>query len=70
MHVIMTAPRLAPQAVALIEGAGATLHYMQPYPSAADVAALAARVGAVAILSRQGPVTAAVMGHPVACDPF
>ena len=61
MHVIMTAPRLAPPAVALIEGAGATLHYMKPYPSAADVAALAARVGAVAILSRQGPVTAAVM---------
>lgn len=61
MHVIMTAPRLAPPAVALIEGAGAILHYMEPYPSAADVAALAARVGAVAILSRQGPVTAAVM---------
>lgn len=61
MNVIMTAPRLAQQAVALIEGAGATLHYMEPYPSAADVAALAARVGAVAILSRQGPVTAAVM---------
>ena len=61
MHVIMTAPRLAPPAVALIEGAGATLHYMAPYPTAADVAALAARVGATAILSRQGPVTAAVM---------
>ena len=61
MHVIMTAPRLAPPAVALIEGAGATVHYMQPYPPAGDVAALAARVGAVAILSRQGPVTAAVM---------
>ena len=61
MHVIMTAPRLAQPAVALIEGAGATLHYMEPYPSADAVAALAARVGAVAILSRQGPVTAAVM---------
>ncbi len=61
MHAIMTAPRLAPPAVALLEGAGVTLHYMAPYPSAADVAALAAQVGAVAILSRQGPVTRAVM---------
>ena len=61
MHVIMTAPRLAPAAVALLEATGATLHYMAPFPSAAEVAALAASVGPVAILSRQGPVTAAVM---------
>lgn len=61
MHVIMTAPRLAPPAVALIEAAGATLHYMDPYPPAAAIAALAASVRPVAILSRQGPVTAAVM---------
>lgn len=61
MHVIMTAPRLAPQAVALLETAGVTLHYMAPFPSAADVAALAASVQPAAILSRQGPVTAAVM---------
>ena len=61
MNVIMTAPRLAPQAVALIEAAGATLHYMAPFPSAATVAALAASVQPAAILSRQGPVTAAVM---------
>ena len=61
MHVIMTAPRLAPAAVALIEAAGATVHYMAPFPSAAEVAALAAKVQPDAILSRQGPVTAAVM---------
>lgn len=61
MHVIMTAPRLAPQAVALLEAAGATLHYMEPYPSATAIAALAASVQPAAILSRQGPVTAAVM---------
>jgi len=61
MHVIMTAPRLAPQAVALLEAAGATLHYMTPFPSAPEVAALAASVQPDAILSRQGPVTAAVM---------
>ena len=61
MNVIMTAPRLAPQAVALIEAAGATLHYMPPFPRAAEVASLARQVDAVAILSRQGPVTAEVM---------
>lgn len=61
MNVIMTAPRLAAPAVALIEAAGGRLHYMDPYPSAEAVAALAAKVGAVAILSRQGPVTKAVM---------
>ena len=61
MNVIMTAPRLAPAAVALLEAMGATLHYMAPFPSAAEVAALAAEVQPVAILSRQGPVTAAAM---------
>ena len=61
MDVIMTAPRLAPQAAALIEAAGAKLHYMAPFPSADAVAELAAAVQPVAILSRQGPVTAAAM---------
>ena len=61
MNVIMTAPRLAVQAVAVIEAAGGRLHYMAPYPTAEAVAALAGAVDAVAILSRQGPVTAAVM---------
>ncbi len=61
MNVIMTAPHLAPAAVAVIEAAGGRLHYMAPFPSAAEVAALAAKVQPVAILSRQGPVTAAVM---------
>ena len=61
MDVIMTAPRLAPEAVAVIEAAGGRLHYMRPYPSAAEVAALAGALNPVAILSRQGPVTAAAM---------
>ena len=61
MDVIMTAPRLAPEAVAVIEAAGGRLHYMRPYPSAAEIAALAAALNPVAILSRQGPVTAAAM---------
>ncbi len=61
MDVIMTAPRLAPAAARLIEAAGGRLHYMAPFPSAAEVAAFAAKVQPVAILSRQGPVTAAAM---------
>ncbi len=61
MDVVMTAPRLAPEAVRVLEQAGARIHYMDPYPSAAQVAALAGEVNAVAILSRQGPVTAAAM---------
>lgn len=60
-NVVMTAPHLAPPAAALLHEAGAALHLMRPYPSAEEVAALAARVGADAIISRQGPVTAAVM---------
>lgn len=61
MDVIMTAPRLAPQAVSVIEAAGGRLHYMRPYPAAAEVTTLAGRLNPVAILSRQGPVTAAAM---------
>ena len=61
MNVLMTAPRLAPQAVALLEAAGARIHYMDPFPAAAAVAAHAGAIDAVAILSRQGPVEAAAM---------
>ena len=61
MDVIMTSPRLAAEAVALLEGAGARIHYMEPFPKADAIAALAREIGAVAILSRQGPVTAGVM---------
>ncbi len=59
--VVMTAPRLAPEAAALLHAAGLQLHCMEAYPDAAAVAALAGRVDARAIISRQGPVTAAAM---------
>ena len=61
MNVIMTSPRLADEAVALLDAVGAQIHYMAPFPKAEAIAALAREIGAVAILSRQGPVTAAVM---------
>jgi D-3-phosphoglycerate dehydrogenase len=59
--IIMTAPRLAAPAVAVLQRAGCRIHYMQPYPSAAAVADLTRAVAAHAILSRQGPVDAAAM---------
>ena len=60
-QVIMTSPRLAEPAVAVLEHAGCTIHYMAPDPSAQAVAALTDEVQAHAILTRQGPVTAAAM---------
>lgn len=57
-NVVMTSPHLAPEAVAILERAGCTLHYLPPYPSGAAVAELAARVQADAILARQGQVDA------------
>jgi D-3-phosphoglycerate dehydrogenase len=64
-NVIMTAPRLAPRAVEVLEGAGCAIHYTEPYPTGIVLGALAARVGADAILSRQGQVNAtAIAGSP------
>ncbi len=60
-EVIMTSPRLADPAVAVLEAACCRIHYMPPYPSAAAVAALTGELQAHAILTRQGPVNAAAM---------
>ena len=60
-EVIMTAPRLADPAVAVLEAVGCTIHYMSPYPSAEAVATLTRELQAHAILTRQGPVTADAM---------
>ncbi len=57
----MTSPHLAPAAVAVLEGAGCTLHYLPAFPSGAVVAELTGRVQADAILARQGHVTAAAI---------
>lgn len=59
--VVMTAPRLAPRAVALLEAAGCDIHYTPPYPSPDALAELVGRVQAHAILSRQGKVGAVVL---------
>ena len=60
-NVVMTAPRLAEAAVAVLEQAGCAIHYMPPYPSAEAVAACVRGSAADAVLSRQGPVMAAAM---------
>jgi D-3-phosphoglycerate dehydrogenase len=57
-NVIMTAPRLAAPAVAVLESAGCAIHYTDPYPSGAVLGELSANVRADAILSRQGQVNA------------
>ena len=60
-NVVMTAPRLADPAVAVLEAAGCRIHYMPAYPSAEAVAALVREVAADAVLTRQGPVLAEAM---------
>ncbi len=57
----MTAPSLASPAVRMLESAGCRIHYMPPYPSAAQVAQTVASVRADAILCRQGRIDGAVM---------
>jgi D-3-phosphoglycerate dehydrogenase len=64
-NVVMTAPRLAGPAVAVLEAADCAIHYMPAYPSPADVAALCGRVQADAVLSRQGPVMEAAMAASI-----
>ena len=60
-NVVMTAPRLAQPALALLEQAGCQVHFMPPYPSAEAVAQRTGDVQADAIISRQGPVEAIAM---------
>ncbi|WP_158743755.1 2-hydroxyacid dehydrogenase [Acidisphaera sp. L21] len=60
-NVVMTAPRLAEAAVAVLEHAGCTIHYMQAYPSAEAVAEQVRACTADAVLTRQGPVMAIAM---------
>ena len=60
-NVVMTAPRLAGPAVAVLEQAGCRVHYMPAYPSADAVAEAVRACAADGVLSRQGPVMASAM---------
>jgi D-3-phosphoglycerate dehydrogenase / 2-oxoglutarate reductase len=59
--VLVTSPILAKEGVALLEGAGLDVHFMEGFAKPADVVAKAAAIGAAAIIARQGALTAAVM---------
>lgn len=59
-NVVITAPTVAAQAVELLRDNGCDVHFMDPYPSAAAVAALVAKTQADAILVRQGAINAEV----------
>jgi len=60
-NVVMTAPELAPEAVALLDAADCRIHYMRPFPSAGDVESIVRRVAADAVICRQGRINGAVM---------
>jgi D-3-phosphoglycerate dehydrogenase len=59
--VLVNSPHLAGEGVAILEAAGCDIHYLEAFPPPEDVAEAAARLGAVAIIARQGRITAAVM---------
>jgi D-3-phosphoglycerate dehydrogenase len=59
--VLVTAPKLAPEAVALLIQAGCTLAYTEAYPSEAALLAAIAQHRPAALLHRQGMISATVM---------
>lgn len=59
--VLVTAPKLAPEAVALLTAAGCEVNYTEAYPSEAALLAAIARHRPAALLHRQGAIGAAVM---------
>ncbi|MBU8540603.1 NAD(P)-dependent oxidoreductase [Falsiroseomonas tokyonensis] len=59
--VLVTAPRLAAEAIALLQAAGCALAYTEAYPSEAALRDAIARHRPVALLHRQGAISAAVM---------
>lgn len=59
--VLVNSPLLAPEGVAMLEAAGFTLHYTEAFPAPETVARIAARSDALAIIARQGAITAGVM---------
>ncbi len=61
MTVLVASPHLAAEGIALLEAAGCDVHYLEAFPSPERVAEAAARLGAAAIIARQGAITATVM---------
>ena len=61
LTVLVNSPHLAAEGVALLEAAGCDVHFLDSFPPPEMVAEAAARLGAAAIIARQGRITAAVM---------
>ncbi|MCX7685284.1 MAG: hypothetical protein N2Z67_08460, partial [Acetobacteraceae bacterium] len=59
--VLVTAPKLAPEAVALLTEGGCEVAYTEAYPSEAALLVAIARHRPAALLHRQGAISAAVM---------
>jgi D-3-phosphoglycerate dehydrogenase len=61
MTVLVNSPHLAAEGIAVLEAAGCDVHFLEPFPPPDRVAEAAARLGAAAIIARQGRITAEVM---------
>lgn len=59
--ILVTSPVIAPEARAILEAAGGRLHHTANYPDEATLCAAAAELRPVAILARQGLITAKVL---------
>ena len=59
--MLVTSPHLAAEGVSLLAAAGCDVHYLEAFLPSARVADEAARIGAAAIIARQGAITAAIM---------
>jgi D-3-phosphoglycerate dehydrogenase len=61
MTVLVNSPHLAAEGIAVLEAAGCDVHFLESFPPPDRVAEAAARLGAAAIIARQGRITATVM---------
>ena len=61
MTVLVNSPQLAAAGMTVLEAAGCDVHFLDSFPSPEHLAEAAARLGAAAIIARQGRITAAVM---------
>jgi D-3-phosphoglycerate dehydrogenase / 2-oxoglutarate reductase len=61
MTVLVASPHLADEGVRVLEAAGCDVHFLEAFPPPAHVAEAGARLGAAAIIARQGRITAAVI---------
>jgi len=61
LTVLVTSPHLAAEGIAVLKAAGCDIHFLEAFPPPDRVAEAGARLGAAAIIARQGRITGAVM---------